>query len=191
MTENPNIIKNGFWIQEKNGVLSMGPIGGDDDSSYVVPPALAEKIHKMEEDMIDAMYGESALKFDPEKGLNIRHLIRNAIYDGNPGEYKVLVNCAEEIFLTGRHKAVETIFRELIRNSITHVLPKSGQGKIKIDISSLVGNLCILYRDGATRLEDSGIQNIVEIIRDQLDGDIISKTTETGKPFIEIIVPVD
>lgn len=62
--KNNALLKNGIWIKEQQGNLTIGSLDETDKRVVVIPDELGSTLLAVENDMIEALYGEDRLLFD-------------------------------------------------------------------------------------------------------------------------------
>ncbi len=53
-----SLLKRGVWIKEQQGSLTIGSLDENDENVMIIPETLSLKIIEVENDMIEALYGD-------------------------------------------------------------------------------------------------------------------------------------
>ncbi|MBU2453325.1 MAG: hypothetical protein KJ668_08430, partial [Proteobacteria bacterium] len=70
------LFKKGVWIKEQQGNLTIGSLDKNDETVMVIPDHLSLKILEFENDMIEALYGEDKVLFNPAV-IDMEKLLKN------------------------------------------------------------------------------------------------------------------
>eukprot|EP00767_Chilomastix_cuspidata_P008303 gnl/Chilomastix_cuspidata/9481.p1 GENE.gnl/Chilomastix_cuspidata/9481~~gnl/Chilomastix_cuspidata/9481.p1 ORF type:complete len:198 (+),score=19.15 gnl/Chilomastix_cuspidata/9481:28-594(+) len=181
--KNNDLLKNGVWIKEQNGVLTMGSLD-DDDHAVVLSREFSDNLFKMEDEMMSALYGPAAEKFYSEN-INIKRLIEKAVSDIDDKDIKISVHCDDKTSISVSYDDIYDVISGLLNNSI-----KSADSEKNVYINASVADntLCLIYRDSGQCGKPEAVKVETEIIQNRLKGKV--KINETDQwTYLDITIP--
>ena len=178
------LFKQGIWIKEQQGTLTMGPIGGRDDETTIVPDDLCSRIFQFEQEMIDALYSHNRILFRPDI-INIEKLLFDIKARFNDLELRLSFSNPENQDFKGNYDELFHLIERL-------VLSSSSNGKkplIHINASMVQGHLCLIYRDSESVSDPSKLAEELNHIKDTLKGEASFKKTSDTRSYYDIMIP--
>ncbi len=183
--QNPSLLKRGIWIKEQQGTLTMGSLDDGNKDIMVVPDSLSAKIFEFEEDMIEALYGESRVPFKPGP-IDIEELLSNIERRFSKYNLKTSFSNPNGEEFKGDYDKVFKLLKRLVQSSITD----NGSGPvIYINASMLQSHLCIIYRDSDSISDPAGLGDEFQAAIDALKGEASYKKTSKDKNYYDIMIP--
>ncbi|PID78179.1 MAG: hypothetical protein CSB21_01765 [Deltaproteobacteria bacterium] len=181
-----DLLNHGIWIKEQNGVLTMGSLDEDDHSAVILNDSLEKTFIAMGNEIAEALWGESSVKFDISK-VNVKKMIDRVLSDIKVNKDDVSVYCSEDMLVSVNYDLLYKVFKGLIKNSLDSDYNNKDSG-ININISFVDKKLCIIYRDSGGCGSSSSIEREIELIKTRLDGDV--KINKAGqRVYLDIMIP--
>lgn len=176
------VLKNGIWIKEQNGLLTMGLIGND-DFEVEIGEKTSLQLFALELELQEALYGENSIKFNP-KNVNFEKLVQSILRDTGLSDSDIATHFTGDAVIKGDYDMIFDVFKAMIQKSSGN----NGGEKIYINASVADNSLCVVYRDDVLCRKAEGIDDIKKIIEKELGGSI--KIIDSVKnPYIDITIP--
>ncbi|OFZ67920.1 MAG: hypothetical protein A2328_11970 [Bdellovibrionales bacterium RIFOXYB2_FULL_36_6] len=180
------VLKTGIWIKEQQGQLTIGSLDKDSPEIMIVPDQLSSKIFEFEKDMMDALYGDSRIKFNPS-ALNIEKLLSNLKKQFKEYDIRISFSGTPKNIFHGDYNEIYGLIEKFVQSSLN---PISGPPPvIYINISVLQDHLCIIYRDSLSVSDPANLATEFNFIKSTLNGEINHKTTPGNTSYYDIIIP--
>lgn len=180
--KNKSALKNGVWIKEQNGILTMGVLG-EKDSSFEMSEKLSNEIMAMEDDIEEALYGAGAVRFNP-KNINLHKLFDNIAEDLDIPRESINLHLSGSYSVKGDYEKMYTVLKELLSNSFD----TAEKSVVYISASVVDNKLCFIYRDNGRCSETENIKEAEKIITKDLNGSL--KLMDSGqKSYLDIMIP--
>jgi hypothetical protein len=182
--ENP-VFKKGIWIREQQGQLTMGSLDKNDNSVMVLSDELAAKLHTVESDMMDALFGDNRTPFRP--GV----LDMDAVFAKLKKTFKTI---ELKLSFADPHQrqllcAFDPVFT-LMENLVASSLSTSLSPVININASVLENHLYIIYRDFDSVSKPSDLAPEFYQAKNRLNANIQFKKTENNRTYYDIMIPL-
>lgn len=181
------LFKKGIWIKEQNGTMTLGSLDQKDSTITIIPETLAATLHRFENDIIDALYGEDRIEFNPDV-VNIDKLFENLQNKYSNHKIRVVFLNNDSTVFKGNYDKIFSLMDKMVSISLS----SSGDGGepiIYINASLLDNHLCIIYRDSDSVCNPSEVIGEIEQIKTELQGEINFKATEKQKSYFDIMIP--
>ncbi len=186
--EGSPLIEKGIWIQEKNGVLTMGTLDRDNGEEVVLPEKLSETIFALEDEMMDALYGESAVPFDPEF-IDVKLLFEKLIKVFETKDVKINCHCPDGSRFSGNWNELYDLMCAFIHHSFAYELKNVSLKSIHINASVVDGNFCLIYRDSGDMQHTDELREQFDYIRNNLNGEVSIKSGSGKGSYLDILIP--
>ncbi len=181
-------LKTGIWIKEQQGRLTIGSLDKNNPGVMVIPDDLSSKIFEFEKDMIEALYGENRIEFNPLL-LNIEKLLSNLKKQFKKHDLRISFSGAAGNDFKGNYNEIYNLIEKLIQSSISPLSETGNPPLIYINVSVLQDHLCIIYRDSLSISDPEKLTKEFEFIKTNLNGEINHKATSGNNPYYDIIIP--
>lgn len=182
MSEKKTILKNGIWIKEQNGMLTMGLLDKD-DFQVEIGEKTSLQLFALELEMQEALFGGSAVRFNPEN-VNFERLVKNLIKELELKEDEISGHFSGSTIIKADYDLVFKAFELLVKKSAAG----RKEGKIYINASVVDNSLCVVYRDEVLCKKTASIEDARKIIEKELKGKI--KINDSVKnPYMDITIP--
>lgn len=180
------VLKTGVWIKEQQGQLTIGSLDKNSPEIMIVPDQLSSKIFEFEKDMMEALYGDNRIKFNPS-ALNIEKLLSNLKKEFK--EYDVRISFSETTrnIFHGDYNEIYGLIEKLVQSSLDPI--SATPPIIYINISVLQDHLCIIYRDSLSLSDPATLTKEFNFIKSTLNGEINHKATPGKTSYYDIIIP--
>ena len=182
------LIEKGIWIQEQNGVLTMGTLDRENGEEVVLPEKLSETIFALEDEMMEALYGESAVSFDPET-IDIQLLFDKLVHGFTAEDIRISAHCPDESRFSGNWNELYDLMCAFVRHSIAYESPQVSPKTIHMNASVVDGNFCLIYRDSGDMQHTDELREQFDYIRNALKGDVSIKSGSGKGSYIDILIP--
>jgi len=182
------LLKNGIWIQEQHGVLTLGAIGGDDSSVVELSPGVAATIFELEHDMMEALYGDKAIRFVQGK-IKVKKLLEKVVKDFDMTGIQVSISCPDSVIIDGNYDCLFDLFAGFVKNSVDHELSHVKNPAIHISVSVVGDALCLVYRDSGNGSFDSLLKEEIRCITETLNGEVSRKSSIGKGSYFDIVIP--
>ena len=182
------LIEKGIWIQEQNGVLTMGTLDRENGEEVVLPEKLAETIFALEDEMMGALYGESAVPFDPQT-IDVKPLFEKLIRVFETEDIKITGHCIDNSKFSGSWNELFDLLSAFIRHSISCELQNVSPKSIHMNASVVDGNFCLIYRDSGDMRYTDELQEQFDYIRNILNGEVSIKSGSGKGSYLDILIP--
>lgn len=183
-----SLLKNGIWIQEKQGILTMGTLDGDDSAVVELSPELTATIFELEQDMMDALYGDGAIRFTPGK-IKVKKLLEKVVKDFNMTGIQLSISCPDSVVIDGNYDCLFDLFAGFVKNSVEHELSHVKNPAIHISVSLVADALCLVYRDSGNGSFDSLLKEEIRCITETLNGEVSRKSSIGKGSYFDIVIP--
>jgi len=183
-----SLLKNGIWIQEQQGVLTMGTIGGDDSTVVELSPGVAATIFELEHDMMDALYGDKSIRFVPGK-IKVKKLFEDIVENFDMTAIQLSISCPDSAVIYGDYDCLFDLFAGFIENSMDHELSHVDAPAIHISVSVVADALCVVYRDSGNGSFDSRLKKEIRCITETLNGEVSRKSSVGKGSYFDIVIP--
>lgn len=187
-TRKDPLFKKGVWIREQQGALTIGSLDATDDRVMVLPEKLSAQILEFEKDMIEALYGEDKIVFNPEV-IDIAKLLTAVGKQFKNHDLRISFSGTKENVFKGDYDEIFNLIEKLVRNSLTDFSRKETPLRIYINASVLQDHLCIIYRDTGSVSDSSKLKNEIEFVKTVLNGEISYKKTSENISYYDIMIP--
>lgn len=180
------LLKDGVWIKEQQGFLTMGSLNETEDEVMIVPEELSAQIAEFEEAMMDALYGEDKKVFNPEI-IDVEKLLSQIKKKFIHNKLSIYFDGVTEKPFKGSFDDLYDIMEKFVMSS----LPDTSQEEplIYIRASVIQDHLCIVYRDSGSISNPSKLKDTIKFIKDNFKGEI-SYTAKSGdKSYYDIVIP--
>jgi hypothetical protein len=178
------IFKNGIWIKELQGVLTVGSLDKKNTDIMIIPDELSAKLQNFESDMIEALYGETREPFQPDI-LDIEHLFKQLEKRFKDARLHLSFDKSDDNPFICDFDPVFSLFEKLILNSL------SGNSKplIYINASLVQDHLCIIYRDSESVSNPSDLNPDFFLIKNRLGADVEFNKADNQGGYYDITIP--
>lgn len=181
------LFKAGIWIKEQQGELTVGSLG-DDTQAMVIPESLSEKIFEFENDMIQALYGEDRVSFDPAK-IDVDRLFRNLKKEFEQVKLRISFSDSQGSSLKGSFDDIYHLLKQFVLSALPDDGTISDDQIIYINASLLENHLCMIFRDSSFVSNPKRLKKEISFIKKQLGGEVSFKSTGTQKTYYDIMIP--
>ncbi|MDY0360356.1 MAG: hypothetical protein RBR08_02770 [Desulforegulaceae bacterium] len=182
MSGEKRILKNGIWIKEQNGLLTMGLLDKK-DFQVEIGEKTSLQLFALELEMQEALFGGNAVKFNPEN-VNFERLVRSLIRDLKLGENEISAHFSGLTIIKADYDLIYNAFKLLFEASVRG----KKENKIYINASVVDKSLCVVYRDEVLCKKEDGLEEAKKIVEKDLNGKI--KINDSLKnPFMDITIP--
>lgn len=182
------VLKTGIWIKEQQGQLTIGSLDKNDPEVMVISDQLSLKLFEFEKDMMEAMYGEDRVTFNPSI-LNIEKLLSNLKKQFSKYELRISFSRATENFFKGKYNEIYSLIEKFIQSSLSQDTEMDKPPLIYINASVLQDHLCIIYRDSLSISDPVKLKKEFDFIKSTLKGEINYKATPGNASYYDIIIP--
>jgi len=183
-----SVLKTGIWIKEQQGQLTIGSLDKNDPEVMVVSDQLSLKLFEFEKDMMEAIYGEDRVTFNPSI-LNIEKLLSNLKTQFSKYELRISFSGAKENFFKGQYNEIYSLIEKFVQSSLSHDTELEKPPLIYINASVLQDHLCIIYRDSLSISNPVKLKKEFDFIKSTLNGEISHKATPGNASYYDIIIP--
>jgi hypothetical protein len=184
--EKNSVFKTGIWIKEQQGQLTIGSLDKNSPEIMIVPEQLSLKIFEFEKDMMEALYGDNKIKFNPS-ALNIEKLLSNLKKQFKEYDIRVSFSGTIKNIFHGNYDEIYGFIEKLVQSSLYPI--SSPPPLIYINISVLEDHLCIIYRDSLSISDPATLTKEFDYIKSTLNGEVYHKTTPGNPSYYDIIIP--
>ena len=178
------LFKQGIWIKEQQGMLTMGAIGRPDNETIVIPDELGTKIFAFEKEMMDALYGSHSIPFQKEI-LDIEKMMSHLKTKFSDIQLKISFSNPKKEKFRGDYEKIFHLFEKLVLSSIS----QENKPTIYINASLVQGHLCIIYRDSPSSSDPAALAKEIEYIKTELKGEASYKKTSEDRSYYDIMIP--
>lgn len=185
--KNNTLLKKGIWIREQQGGLTIGSLDQDDESVMVIPDKLCQKILEFENDMIEALYGEKKIVFNPV-AINIEKLLKNIGKQFKGNDLRISFSETYGNVFKGDYNEIYNLIEKLVLSSLSDV-PGESNPLIYINASVLQDHLCIIYRDSESISRPLKLKKEIHFIKTVLKGELTYNETSSNKSYYDIMIP--
>jgi len=183
------IFKKGVWIKEQQGELTIGSLDKNDDTVTIIPDKLSATIFDFENDMMEALYGENKVTFNPVI-LDVEKLLNNIKKQFKRINLRISFSGTKDNIFKGDYDEIYKVLTKFVLSSISDSSQKEQNFPIVyINASVLQDHLCIIYRDSGSLSHPSKLKKEVQFIKTVLKGEISYKATSGTKTYYDIMIP--
>jgi hypothetical protein len=182
------ILRAGIWIKEQQGQLTIGSLDKNSPEVMIVPDQLSSKIFEFEKDMMEALYGDDRIAFNPSS-LDIEKLLSNLKKKFKKFDIRISFSGTTENVFNADYNEIYGLIEKLIQSSLNPVSETDTPPLIYINASVLQDHLCIIYRDSLSISDPANLKNEFNYIKSTLNGEISHKATSGNKSYYDIIIP--
>lgn len=183
-----SFFKSGIWIKEQQGRLTMGSLNKNDTEVKVIPPGLQNVLNDMETDMIEALYGDNAVAFQPEV-VELKALLDNLEMQFNEYPLKVSFANDKNNQFKGDYNEIYKILERFVLGSLSKVSGQADPPVIYVNASLIDNHFCIVYRDSQSICHPDMLKKVIHYIRENLNGEISYKAIGSQKSYFDIMIP--
>lgn len=183
-----SFFKKGIWIKEQQGHMTIGSLDKNNHDIKVIPDHVKQMIVDMEADMVDALYGESSIPFEPEV-VNIDFLFKEIEEKYSDNNLRISLSGTSNNVFKGDYKILFAIIEKMVLSSISDKENESQQPIIYINASLLEDHLCVIYRDSESNCHPSKLKKVILYIQQKLKGEIKFKAVSDEKSYFDILIP--
>ncbi len=187
-TKENTALKTGIWIKEQQGQLTIGSLDENNPDVMIVPDELSSKLFEFEKDMMDALYGENRIVFNPSL-IDIEKLLFNLKNQFKNYDLRISFSGRGENVFKGNYNEIYGLIEKIIQSSLIPGSENSTPPVIHINASVLQDHLCIIYRDSLSISDPEKLTKEINFIRSGLKGEISHKETSGNKSYYDIIIP--
>ena len=183
------LFKKGIWIKEQQGTLTMGSLENGDQTALKVPDDLCARIYEVENEMIEALYGDSRQVFDPD-AVDMEKLLARIEKQFAGTKLRISFSADPGYVFTSDYDAICTLLEKLVESSL--MPDPSGTSPdplIYINASILDTHLCIIYRDSEAVSDPASLKTLIDLVKSRLNGEIDYKSTPGQKAYYDIMIP--
>ena len=184
---NRSLFKAGVWIKEQQGELTLGSLD-DDSQTVIIPESLSSKIFEFENDMIQALYGEDRVAFDPAR-VDVGRLFRNLKKEFEHAELRISFPDSQNNSFKGSFDDIYHVMQQFVLSALPEDPLAVTDQNIHINASILENHLCIIFRDSLSVSDPTRLKQEIEFIENKLNGEISFKSTGTQKTYYDIMIP--
>ncbi len=185
-----DLLKNGLWIQKQHGVLTMGSLDETDAVAVELSPELSQAITGFEQDMIEAMYGENAVVFNPAR-IALKNLFLNVVNEFDLDGVHVSVTCTpDNAVVEAEYDRLFDLLAGFVQYSLDSGIKSENAPAIYLNASLIDDNLCVIYRDSRRALRKDALKKEFDCITNVLHGEVSEKTTPGRGSYIDMVIPV-
>lgn len=181
------LFKKGVWIKEQQGTLTMGALD-DESSTMVIPDTLSSKIFEFENDMIEALYGDDRVRFDPEI-LEMERVFNNLKNEFSHLNLRLSFPGSGDHSFKGSHDEMISLLRKLILSAVPDDPSIREDQVIYINASILENHLCVIFRDSLSISKPAKLKDEIRFLKQDLKGEISFKETGSEKTYYDIMIP--
>nr|WP_321399819.1 hypothetical protein [uncultured Desulfobacter sp.] len=178
------IFKNGIWIKEQQGILTVGSLDKKNTDIMIIPDELSAKLQSFESDMIEALYGETREVFQPDI-LDIGHLFKQLEKRFKDERLHFSFDKSDENPFLCDFDPVFSLFEKLILSS----LAVNSKPLIYINASLVQNHLCIIYRDSESVSNPSDLGPAFFRIKNSLGADVEFNKADGQGGYYDITIP--
>ncbi len=182
------LFKKGIWIKEQQGSLTMGSLEDNDDSQIVLPDDLCTRIFEFENDMVEALYGDEKVPFDPEI-VDIEKILPDIKIKFQKYNLRISFSGSPDDIFKGDYYDIFTVFEKLVSSSLSGIRKNDITPLVYINVSVLENHLCVIYRDSESNSNPSSLKKEIDFIKTNLKGEISYKATASKKAYYDIMIP--
>ncbi|MDY0221641.1 MAG: hypothetical protein RBR67_10935 [Desulfobacterium sp.] len=182
-----SLLKRGIWIQEKEGVLTMGSLDPRDTRVVELSPEFTFTIFQLEQEMKDALYGDQARAFTPGK-TRLKTILERVIKGFDTTGVHVSISCPDSAVIYGDSDGLFDLFSGFVKNSLEHELCGVSSPAIHISVSVVGDTLCMVYRDSGTGSVGSRLDKEIRYIKEILKGEVNQKSTPGKGSYFDIAI---
>lgn len=182
-----SLLKKGIWIQEQQGVLTMGSLDPEDIKVVELSPELTATIAQFEQDMTDALYGDRAIAFEPGK-TGVKKLLERVIKSFDTTGVQISISCPDYAVISGEYDGLFNLFSGIVGNSLQHELIGVDRPAIHISVSVVADTLCMIYRDSGTGSGANRLKKEISYIKETLKGEVSQKSTPGKGTYFDIVI---
>lgn len=182
------VLKTGIWIKEQQGQLTIGSLDKNSPEVMIVPDQLSLKIFEFEKDMLEALYGDSRIAFNPSC-IDIEKLLSNLKKQFKKYDIRISFSGTTENVFNGNYNEIYGLIEKFIQNSLNPISKTDTPPLIYINASVLQDHLCIIYRDSLSISDPANLTNEFNYIKSTLNGEITHKAASGNKSYYDIIIP--
>ncbi len=186
-TEQHSFFKRGIWIKEQQGALTMGTLG-DDAETVVIPNALGSKIFEFENDMIDAIYGEEKIAFNPSV-VDFHRMMDNLKKEFNHINLRISLTDDQRHGFKGSYDEIHRVLEHFILSALPQNPDDVSRQMVYINASLLEDHLCLILRDALSLSSPEQLKEEIRFIKNELNGEISYKSTGSQKTYYDIVIP--
>ncbi len=187
-TKEDTALKTGIWIKEQQGQLTIGSLDKGHQEVMIVPDQLSSKIFEFEKEMIEALYGEDRIIFNPSF-INIEKLLSDLKKQFEEYDLRISFSGTAGNVFKGNYNEIYRLIETIILSSLTQVSEKETPPLIYINASVLQDHLCVIYRDSLSISDPAKLKKEFDFVRSALNGEISHKATSGNKSYYDIIIP--
>jgi hypothetical protein len=193
MTESQHtrLFNKGIWIKEQKGTLTMGSLENGDHTVLKVPDELCARIYEVENEMIEALYGDKRQVFDPD-AVDVEKLLARIEKKYAEARLRISFSADPGYVFTSDYDAVYTLLEKLVESSlVTDASGNRPDPLIYINASILDNHLCIIYRDSEAVSDpaSASLKPHIDLVKTRLNGEIVYKSTPGQKAYYDIMIP--
>jgi hypothetical protein len=182
------LFKRGIWIKEQQGSLTIGSLDNNEESVMIIPDKLSSKIFEFENDMIEALYGEKKVPFNPAV-IDIEKLLANIGKKFKENDLRISFSGTKDNVFKGDYNEIFNLIEKFVLSSLSDTSKKEKVPLIHINASVLQDHLCIIYRDSGSISDPSLLRDEIDFIKTVLKGEISYKATSGEKSYYDIMIP--
>ena len=182
-----SFFKNGVWIKEQQGKLTMGALN-DDSTTMVVPGTLSSKIFEFENDMIEALYGEERTPFNAEV-VDISEVLKRLKKQFDNIDLRMPLSESGDNLFKGSFDEIYQLLQKFVSSALPDELNPGKEQRIYINTSILEGHLCIIFRDSLSISTPAKVKEEIRFIEKDLKGEVSFKSTGSSKTYYDIMIP--
>lgn len=183
-----SLFKNGVWIKEQQGVLTIGTLDTKNKDIMVVPDSLTSKIVEFENDMIEAIYGGGKIAFIPDV-VNVGKLLSNIEKQFQTKDLRISFSATKDDIFKGDYNEIYHLVEKFVTSSLSDSDTEEKSPLIYINVSILQNHLCIIYRDSDSISDPSKLNPEIEFIKTDLKGEVSYKKTSGNRCYYDIMIP--
>ena len=179
------LFEKGFWVKEQQGVLTMGSLDKSNKETMVIPDALCERIQAVENEMMDALYGESREMFQPEI-LDMDLLFKKLGEKFEGIQFEISFKDSDNKPFKGRFNPMFSLLRALVESSASG----TNVPVIHIKASIVEGHLCIVYQDEGSVSDPSKLTPEFYLAKNKTNGTVqFQKKKGNKEAYYDIMIP--
>ena len=182
------LFKKGIWIKEQQGNLTIGSLDKTEKDIKIIPEQLKKVLIDFENDMLEALYGERSVDFEPGR-IDIVKMFDQIAVQFNAYELKISFSGTDPGTYQGDYNAVYRIIERFVLSSLPTKDTDSQSPIIYINASLIDNHLCIIYRDSDSLCHPSKLKKEIEYIQKKLNGSVNYKAKSGEKSYFDIMIP--
>ena len=182
------LFKKGIWIKEQQGNLTIGSLDKTEKDIKIIPEQLKKVLIDFENDMLEALYGERSVDFEPGR-IDIVKMFDQIAVQFNAYELKISFSGTDPGTYQGDYNAVYRIIERFVLSSLPTKDTDSQSPIIYINASLTDNHLCIIYRDSGSLCHPSKLKKEIEYIQKKLNGSVNYKAKSGEKSYFDIMIP--